>query len=480
MKKLNILFILLLNSFIIARQQYGPIRLSTDLSLQEYKYLENRFAITKKAIEELVGHELKDNEVPRIAFCYSGGGYRSMIYTVGSLSGAQDINLLQAATYVSGISGGTWAIAPWISSGQNIKEFRKILVDKVQEDLFHGHINTRQLAKLFLERLINNYALSLVDLYGALLAQKLLSNGNNNPQKIYLHEQANNISNPDLLYPIYVAAIDDEPYKWLEFTPDDVGSNDLGGYIASYAFECSIKHGVPRDCSLTPTLGYLMGIWGAAFGKYIKEVAAHYQQQSSGLCDKILAKFFYLASKYNIAYPQITNFAHELSHELPVANIANKYLPLTDMGIYCNLPIYPLLRKERQVDIILAFDNSSDINNAIELNKAEQDARNRGLNFAEINYENIDKSVCSIFESDDINAPTIIYLPRLKNEKYSKDFDPSYLIENNGYCKTSNFKYTKEQFEELSGLGEFNIKESKDLIINAIKNVINKKRKNSK
>jgi hypothetical protein len=68
----------------------------------------------------------------------------------------------------------------------------------------------------------------------------------------------------------------------------------------------------------------------------------------------------------------------------------------------------------------------------------------------------------------DPETPTVIYLPMVKNEQYKKDFDPRELLAN-GYLRTKNFLYNKDQILEFSGLLRQNIVDSQDKIIDAIR-----------
>ena len=65
-------------------------------------------------------------------------------------------------------------------------------------------------------------------------------------------------------------------------------------------------------------------------------------------------------------------------------------------------------------------------------------------------------------DEKDSSVPVVIYMPLIKNEKYSKKFDPKKA--ESGYCNTFNFLYSKKQFDELSGLTRFNMLEAKNKI----------------
>ncbi len=47
-------------------------------------------------------------QVPVLAVVCSGGGSRALISTYGSLQGLQKIQLLDAVSYITGVSGATW------------------------------------------------------------------------------------------------------------------------------------------------------------------------------------------------------------------------------------------------------------------------------------------------------------------------------------------------------------------------------------
>src|SRR5229473_1244104 len=85
---------------------------NTGISEGEKKYLNNRLPIVKAALEKMLNRSLDNKKIPKIALIGSGGGYRAMFCTTGSLNGAQKIGLLDTITYITALSGSTWAVAP--------------------------------------------------------------------------------------------------------------------------------------------------------------------------------------------------------------------------------------------------------------------------------------------------------------------------------------------------------------------------------
>jgi hypothetical protein len=53
-----------------------------------------------------------------IGVAFAGGGTRSASATIGELRGLQQSKLLARVRYVSAVSGGAWAVIPWIFSGE--------------------------------------------------------------------------------------------------------------------------------------------------------------------------------------------------------------------------------------------------------------------------------------------------------------------------------------------------------------------------
>jgi phospholipase A2 len=69
----------------------------------------------------------------------------------------------------------------------------------------------------------------------------------------------------------------------------------------------------------------------------------------------------------------------ELRFTTPTGIHEKEYIQLMDAGMSNNLPIYPLLRPGRDVDIVVAFDASADIKTDNWLSVADGYARQRGI-----------------------------------------------------------------------------------------------------
>lgn len=461
----------------------AQVRLSTDISKDEKRIIELRIPKIKEALEELLDRNLTNDQVPRIAIACSGGGYRAMISTLGFLNGAQKIGLFNAIAYISSLSGSTWLLSPWYLQHADFEEFKDELIEKVRHPIFLKSLQNDKAS--FTKYLVRKYAflqgISVIDLYGSILTSNLLrSNGpNKDLYNIFLDNQIKYIEQGERPYPIYTAIVTKKPYEWVEFTPYEIGSDYLGGYIPSWSLGRRFLGSVAEPFMVDGKqvfapplpLGYMMGIWGSAISVNLREawkeflkdfVPDAFQKIIKDTLEEstIGGERFFPAQVYNFTYGM---------HNLPRGQ--EKRLTLVDGGINFNLPIPPLLRKDRKIDIIIVFDASQATNIGTELEKTEKYFAEKNIRFPKIDYSKLSTKICNVFfDESNPEVPAIIYMPLIANPEYRFNIDPKDCIKN--FCSTYNFEYTPEQFKLLSGLAEFNMTSSKDDIVRAINDVI--------
>lgn len=86
----------------------AEVRLGDDLCVSERAFLRERKRKMRKAFAKLFNvdeSEIDERDLPIVAIAGSGGGFRAMMNTTGSLIGAKRCGLLDCVTYISGISG---------------------------------------------------------------------------------------------------------------------------------------------------------------------------------------------------------------------------------------------------------------------------------------------------------------------------------------------------------------------------------------
>ena len=444
----------------------ATIRAGEDLSTQEEQYLQARALHTQQATKKIVD----ETEPVRIALCGSGGGYRAMISMLGSLEGADEIGLLDATTYLAGVSGSTWAIAGFIQSGLSSADYTAACAEQIERNFIYDH-DSDQVAFALLKQFAFTQNVSLIDFYGALLAQNILKAWcTNDPHEIDLASQTEKIANGKQLFPIYTSLMErtNEPYAWVEFTPYEVSCSCLGAAIPTWAFGRKFSGGSSCNFSPSQSLGFFMGIWSSALSANLKDLVHRYSER---LCPGLIARLLQNLvqglpsfSEGRISAAEVCNWTAGTT--LPYAHLEK--IRLLDAGFDCNVPLPPLLRTKRSIDIIIIADATYRCDDGSELLRAQLYAQQHQLPFPPINQEAIENS-CSVHADwDNPEVPVIIYIPLRKQSGYQHGWDPY----QQNFIGTFNFVYTREQMLLLSGLTRYTMILSKELIFDTIKRVI--------
>ncbi len=465
------------------------VRASSALSSQEQSYLSKRLPITKKALEDALDMTLEDDEVPRIAFCLSGGGYRAMIASMGHFIGAKQLGLMDASTYIGSVSGSTWLMAPWMAIGGTIEEYLERLITKVAIDMRARKIDVHHVTRMLLKKFLFNQSISLIDLYGAVLANTLLLDFGDDKLSVTLSPAQERLADGSWPYPIYTAVEAGPTYEWFEFTPYEVGSDFLSSYVPTQSFGSQFENGISHAHSPEPSLGYLMGIFGSFLSANFKEIYTElYNDLLPGALKNIVEDLLSnpLIGTQRVFPAKVANFHYKM---LTSPWYWKRELTLVDAGLAFNLPIPALLRRARKVDIIVICDATSSSKGIGNLYAAEKYARKKGLKFPTITVSNVSEQSMYVFkDATDPTVPTVIYFPlictqetrdAIQDDLYfssiiRKDFDVDQEI-SKGYCRMMNCVYSEAQVRELSGLAQFNVLQNQDALLAEIKEVIVRK-----
>lgn len=453
----------------------------------EHTFTQYRLSHVQEGLRQLLNSEVPTNKIPRIALCCSGGGHRAMLLTFGFLKGLHDIGMLDCTTYMAGLSGSTWAMATWIASQQSLDDYIATLPDKLSsglEGVKHPEL-LYELAKQLVTKAMHGQFITMIDITGPTIANTLLADFGMNRLNITLSDSHAHIADGSMPLPIYTAVTPNvEPYEWAEFTPFEAGSSYQKSYVPTWAYGRKFKEGKSVNFAGEQSLGYMMGVFGSAFGIDIEDAVRH----TSESIDACIKKFPHPVQHVlrhiiddlvnsplddvRLAPSSLPNFTYKTA----TRELRNdKTLTLIDAGIYFNLPFPPLFREERSIDMILVYDASGDILGCKNLRWAEEYMRVKGLKFPPIDYTQADTQVMSIFKNEqDPTCPIVVYFPRIKNDAYSTSFDPEE-CEKSGYCNTMNFTYDAAQIHELTGLSEFAVKQHADQLIALTQEVIDRK-----
>ncbi|KAL9103753.1 MAG: hypothetical protein Q9163_001212 [Psora crenata] len=422
-------------------KEKAKVRHGKDLCAEELAFIQRRKRYTTQALArylDIPESDINPQDVPTIAVCGSGGGLRALISGAASYLASQEAGLFQCATFTAGVSGSCWLQTLYNTSIGNrghdkiIEHLKHRITTHIAYPPSFLELLTRAPTSKFIlsgtvEKLKGDPKANfgLVDAYGLLLGTRLLIPKDElsvNDSDLKLSEQRKYILHGTNPLPIYTAVRHEIPvekqqtdkerttgvasdeakekakeeawFQWFEFTPYEVWCEELNAGIPSWSVGRHFKHGesVPHENGLgLPELRipFLMGIWGSAFcatlAHYYKEVRPIFMGlRGFGAIDQMLEEKNKELIKIHPLDPgAIPNFLFGLENQLPStcpeSIFKNDYLELMDAGMSNNLPLYPLLRQGRDVDIIVCFDASADIKKENWLSVADGYARQRGV-----------------------------------------------------------------------------------------------------
>jgi hypothetical protein len=187
-----------------------PLRKGSDLGKKEQEFIAKRINVACKTFQKSnpttifsvpdtnlkkspspYGYALdipldEGADTPRIATCFSGGGFRAMIATLGFWQGVTDIGIVDSVLYSANLSGSTWCTIPWCVGASlrdllaTYQKYAKVSVGVQTATDLKNHIvpsiNIRQVRDKFMSAFLWAQPLSSVrGLYGPLLGQMTLA-----------------------------------------------------------------------------------------------------------------------------------------------------------------------------------------------------------------------------------------------------------------------------------------------------------------
>ncbi|KAI0393013.1 cytosolic phospholipase A2 zeta, partial [Xylariaceae sp. FL0594] len=417
-------------------QYSAKVRVSEDLCEEEKEFLGRRKKVALSALArylDLDEKEIHPADVPTIAMCGSGGGLRALVAGTGSLLASQEDGLFDCVTYTSGVSGSCWLQTLYHSSLTERRLDR--LVDHLKARLgvhfafppaAFSAVTSSPTNKLLLSGMVeklrgdSNASFGLVDVYGILLAARLLVPKGElgiNEKDYKLSNQREYVKYGQNPLPIYTAVRHEIPdivpepsasptedmkeiakqegwFQWFELTPYEFFCEEFNAGIPTWALGRRFNRGkdvLPQNGSHLPEIRMplLLGMFGSAFcatlSHYYREIRPLVRSLTGfGAIDEMIYGYNGDLEKVHPIDPaSVPNFVYGMGPELrfttPTSIHQKPYIQLMDAGMSNNLPIYPLLRPGRDVDIVVAFDASADIKTDNWLSVADGYARQRGV-----------------------------------------------------------------------------------------------------
>ena len=389
----------------------GFLRRANGISDLEERWMQERDNITIEHLKEFLRDtNLKNTDsyiddivsnssarIPRIALSFSGGGYRAMLCAAGEISGLDNrtvgadshgLPILEAASYISGLSGGSWFVSSLVYN--NWTSVQEIVDQSGDDDAIwdlkhnilapHG-INIVKDASYWddLDDQISQkrdagFEVSMTDPWGRGLSYQFFPGLDDKGASMTFSglQDWEIFKNHSIPFPIVVSdgrtpgnKIINGNSTVFEFNPFELGSYD--GYVDTFV---DLKYvGTPMDegkpsgngscwAGLDNT-GFVFGTSSTLFNQFLLQLNT---TDLSGLA--------YTAANHLLQ--DLSKDENDIApwHPNPFFNspwgssehiISNDTLFLVDGGEDSqNVPLYPLLQESRGVDVIFAFDNSAD------------------------------------------------------------------------------------------------------------------------
>ncbi|XP_010131935.1 PREDICTED: cytosolic phospholipase A2 epsilon-like [Buceros rhinoceros silvestris] len=174
---------------------------------------------------------------------------------------------------------------------------------------------------------------------------------------------------------------------------------------------------------------------------------------------------------------------------------SEEFLSLVDTGFFINTSVMPLLKPERKVDIILHLNYSAGSQTKA-LDQTCKYCSEQGILFPRVDLSEEDRrnlKECYLFDGAETpGAPVLLFFP-LVNDTFQKYKAPGQKrsesemedgkVDLYGCCSpysTYSIQYTEKAYDCLVQLGEYNILNNKDLIMQALHTAVARKRQKKK
>uniref|UniRef100_A0A8C8VQX1 Phospholipase A2 n=1 Tax=Pelusios castaneus TaxID=367368 RepID=A0A8C8VQX1_9SAUR len=511
----------------ICRPKDMDVRFGFDLCTEEQDFLCKRKKYVAAALKKVLQLEedLQDHEVPVVAITTTGGGMRSLTAMYGSLLGLQKLNILDSVSYITGLSGTTWTMANLYEDANWSQKYLEEAINKVRKQVTKCKIKGFTLDRLkyyyseLKERTQQGHNTSFIDLWG-LMVEYLLHD--ENKQKINLERD----DCPTILYVKKKNFFLALTIEWLEFTPYEVGFWKYGAFIRSEDFGSEFFMGRLMKKLPETRICYLEGLWSGIFSldvmyfwnlafdsedfwyrwtrDRVKDIETRLLTPSGPLSTAFrnvltgrptIAEFpnflrgfqmhnEYLESKQFSPWKDtvLDTFANKLMET------AEDPLSLTDTGFFINTSYPPLLIPQRKVDVILHLNYSG---GSQTLYFSEQ-----GIPFPRIDISKEDRKnlkECYVFEdAHDTRVPTVLFFP-LVNDTFKKykapgvERRPSEMEEGKvdvssplSPYTTRELSFSEANFDNLVKMTDYNILNNENLIVQALRTAVERKKQQTK
>ncbi|EGX97084.1 lysophospholipase Plb1 [Cordyceps militaris CM01] len=360
-----------------------------------------RLAITGFDSEQYFGNATYNStKLPNIGIAISGGGYRAMVGGAGAIAawdarsaGSEEKGnlggLLQSATYISGLSGGDWLVGSlYVNNFTSVQSAVDApLIWQLENSIFKGP--DQYSVRGYYTDVFNeveskskaNFNVSASDYWGRMLAYQMVNASNGGPGYTWSSiANDSDFSSGKAPMPFLLANGRNSEKKVItsgnstvyEFTPWELGSSDpnLAGWVPLRYVGTAFKDGDVVDQGSCVTgfdnAGFVMGTTSSIYTQSISYLKDNNKKYIPSDVPDFAIK---TATKLIAALSDST--AYDIAEWSP--NPFRGFNPATNRNANSsrlnlvdgsedaqNVPFHPHLLPDRAVDVVFAYDASSD------------------------------------------------------------------------------------------------------------------------
>uniref|UniRef100_A0AAY5F2V1 PLA2c domain-containing protein n=1 Tax=Electrophorus electricus TaxID=8005 RepID=A0AAY5F2V1_ELEEL len=446
-------------TFLPNRQTCHYVRIGHSLNEAESQLVANRRATVQQCLQQ---HNITcSDEVPIIAVVAAGGGERAMIALLGSLSQMSEEELLDCIMYLGGDSGSTWCMASVYKEPDWSKQMETVKQNIIKR-LNYGNVTCSEQYKK-LAKMCGKDNFSVTDIWSVFPVSGIVKEIDDH----VITEQRGQYTNDP--YPIYTV-IDKQCkhntlYKdtWFEITPDECGYSLTGAFVDTKCFGSRFEKGAKTEEHPEIDMLYLQELKsdGSALIVCFNFILSDFW--------KVIAKCIEKVSQWD--WGTTYNFLYKMkADDVHTSILKSKTRQYEDTGLLINSPYLSILRKERNVDLIISLDFNSGVQFET-VDQVAQMSKVLQIPFPTVEHPGNTEELEDFYVfKNNPNAPVVIHMP-LFNAMNCKG---EVKMWENKYT-TFQLAYSEDMISNLLEKAGLNIKNTKEKLLKEIEEVIQRK-----
>ncbi|EJU02610.1 FabD/lysophospholipase-like protein [Dacryopinax primogenitus] len=430
----------------------AELRRNNALHLEEWQFVVDRRARIAQSgvLAKFLGlppdEDIHPDDVPIIGVGGSGGGYRACFGLLSAFTAFKEEGLWDLFTYVAGVSGSCWSLGAYYTFANRDAHnaLNHFMANShshpISATAFNHVMNSPHGADFLfgplLAKLKTGVAPVILDMYSTVVHSYMFlpihikERGEGEPMlrkewfqwsKVW---ERSGIKAAEEPFPILTAVRHERPWRdwkskeepwednnhtskehqeaqdawwqWFEITPLEIGSDELEGWVPTWAFGRKFDKGLSKMRMPEQSLAMILGLsTSAPAGPLSSYLGTIYRNLPKGPFGAMMRGITKEIERF--APHHVERFGEH--HPIHACNEANPFfgaerepnrgqgfensprLHLIDAGMGNNMPTYSFIHPNRDVDVILNFDYSSDVQKDAALQRMEDFGNDKGLKF---------------------------------------------------------------------------------------------------